>query len=99
MPTVVLTPLEYAACGLSEEKANVTFGEASIEVHTHTYTHTLTSIHTQTFTENQIVIPFFSRCITATTGPWSGSFLEGIKTPAMLKSSATSLTMYDFFFF
>uniref|UniRef100_A0A671WIR3 Thioredoxin reductase 1, cytoplasmic n=1 Tax=Sparus aurata TaxID=8175 RepID=A0A671WIR3_SPAAU len=36
VPTVVLTPLEYAACGLSEEKANVTFGEASIEVyHSH----------------------------------------------------------------
>ncbi|XP_073337010.1 thioredoxin reductase 1, cytoplasmic-like [Pagrus major] len=36
VPTVVLTPLEYAACGLSEEKANLTFGEASIEVyHSH----------------------------------------------------------------
>lgn len=36
VPTVVLTPLEYAACGLSEEKANVTFGEASVEVY-HSY--------------------------------------------------------------
>ncbi|KAM9334557.1 thioredoxin reductase 1, cytoplasmic-like [Symphorus nematophorus] len=36
VPTVVLTPLEYAACGLSEEKANLTFGEASVEVyHSH----------------------------------------------------------------
>lgn len=46
VPTVVLTPLEYAACGLSEEKANVTFGEASIEVHTHTHAHTHTHTHT-----------------------------------------------------
>ncbi|KAM7377855.1 hypothetical protein PAMA_012991 [Pampus argenteus] len=36
VPTVVLTPVEYAACGLSEEKANLTFGEASIEVY-HSY--------------------------------------------------------------
>ncbi|KAM8740481.1 thioredoxin reductase 1, cytoplasmic-like isoform 2-T2 [Acanthopagrus schlegelii] len=36
VPTVVLTPLEYAACGLSEEKANLTFGEANVEVyHSH----------------------------------------------------------------
>lgn len=32
VPTVVLTPLEYAACGFSEEKANLTFGEDNIEV-------------------------------------------------------------------
>ncbi|XP_042258844.1 thioredoxin reductase 1, cytoplasmic-like isoform X1 [Thunnus maccoyii] len=36
VPTVVLTPVEYAACGLSEEKANLTFGEATIEVY-HSY--------------------------------------------------------------
>uniref|UniRef100_A0A3P8UBB1 Thioredoxin reductase 1, cytoplasmic n=1 Tax=Amphiprion percula TaxID=161767 RepID=A0A3P8UBB1_AMPPE len=36
VPTVVLTPLEYAACGLSEERANLTFGEDSIEVY-HSY--------------------------------------------------------------
>ncbi|XP_035532694.1 thioredoxin reductase 1, cytoplasmic-like [Morone saxatilis] len=36
VPTVVLTPLEYAACGLSEEKANLTFGEDSVEVY-HSY--------------------------------------------------------------
>ncbi|XP_031725730.1 thioredoxin reductase 1, cytoplasmic [Anarrhichthys ocellatus] len=36
VPTVVLTLLEYAACGLSEEKANLTFGEESVEVY-HTY--------------------------------------------------------------
>lgn len=36
VPTAVLTPLEYAACGLSEERANLTFGEASIEVY-HSY--------------------------------------------------------------
>lgn len=40
VPAVVLTPLEYAACGLSEEKATLTFGEASIEVHTIADTHT-----------------------------------------------------------
>ncbi|XP_041832943.1 thioredoxin reductase 1, cytoplasmic-like isoform X4 [Melanotaenia boesemani] len=33
VPTVMLTPLEYAACGLTEEKANLTFGENSIEVY------------------------------------------------------------------
>ncbi|XP_051810174.1 thioredoxin reductase 1, cytoplasmic-like [Acanthochromis polyacanthus] len=33
VPTVALTPLEYAACGLSEEKANLTFGEDSVEVY------------------------------------------------------------------
>ncbi|XP_029317666.1 thioredoxin reductase 1, cytoplasmic-like isoform X2 [Cottoperca gobio] len=32
VPTVVLTQLEYASCGLSEEKANLTFGEASVEL-------------------------------------------------------------------
>ncbi|XP_059181604.1 thioredoxin reductase 1, cytoplasmic-like isoform X2 [Centropristis striata] len=37
VPTVVLTPLEYAACGLSEEKANLTFGEASVEVYHNNY--------------------------------------------------------------
>uniref|UniRef100_A0A3Q1BR23 Thioredoxin reductase 1, cytoplasmic n=1 Tax=Amphiprion ocellaris TaxID=80972 RepID=A0A3Q1BR23_AMPOC len=36
VPTVVLTPLEYAACGLSEERANLIFGEDSIEVY-HSY--------------------------------------------------------------
>ncbi|XP_008291764.1 thioredoxin reductase 1, cytoplasmic [Stegastes partitus] len=36
VPTVVLTPLEYAACGLSEEKASLTFGEDNIEVY-HSY--------------------------------------------------------------
>ncbi|KAM3858867.1 thioredoxin reductase 1, cytoplasmic-like [Diretmus argenteus] len=36
VPTVLFTPLEYAACGLSEDKANVTFGEANIEVY-HSY--------------------------------------------------------------
>ncbi|XP_054480984.1 thioredoxin reductase 1, cytoplasmic-like [Anoplopoma fimbria] len=36
VPTVVLTPLEYAACGLCEEKANLTFGEDSVEVY-HSY--------------------------------------------------------------
>ncbi|KAM4569577.1 thioredoxin reductase 1, cytoplasmic-like [Odontesthes bonariensis] len=36
VPTVVLTPVEYAACGLSEEKANRTFGENSVEVY-HSY--------------------------------------------------------------
>ncbi|CAG5927226.1 unnamed protein product, partial [Menidia menidia] len=36
VPTVVLTPLEYAACGLSEEKANLHFGEKSVEVY-HSY--------------------------------------------------------------
>ncbi|XP_074554873.1 thioredoxin reductase 1, cytoplasmic-like [Halichoeres trimaculatus] len=36
VPTVVLTPLEYAACGLSEEKANLTFGEDNVEVY-HSY--------------------------------------------------------------
>ncbi|XP_070709668.1 thioredoxin reductase 1, cytoplasmic-like [Pempheris klunzingeri] len=36
VPAAVLTPLEYAACGLSEEKANLTFGEANVEVyHSH----------------------------------------------------------------
>ncbi|XP_047431294.1 thioredoxin reductase 1, cytoplasmic-like isoform X3 [Mugil cephalus] len=36
VPTVVLTPLEYAACGLSEEKAKLTFGEANVEAyHSH----------------------------------------------------------------
>lgn len=36
VPTVVLAPLEYAACGLSEEKANLTFGEPNVEVyHSH----------------------------------------------------------------
>lgn len=33
VPTVVLTPVEYAACGLSEEKATLTLGEATIEVY------------------------------------------------------------------
>lgn len=37
VPTVVLTPLEYASCGLSEEKANLTFGEASVEVYHSSY--------------------------------------------------------------
>lgn len=36
VPSVVLTPLEYAACGLSEEKANLTFGEDNVEVY-HNY--------------------------------------------------------------
>ncbi|XP_065807568.1 thioredoxin reductase 1, cytoplasmic isoform X1 [Labrus bergylta] len=36
VPTVVLTPLEYAACGLSEERTNLTFGEDSVEVY-HSY--------------------------------------------------------------
>ncbi|XP_068442600.1 thioredoxin reductase 1, cytoplasmic-like [Clinocottus analis] len=36
VPHVVLTPLEYAACGLSEEKANLTLGEDSVEVY-HSY--------------------------------------------------------------
>lgn len=36
VPTVVLTPLEYAASGLSEEKANLTFGEDDVEVY-HSY--------------------------------------------------------------
>ncbi|KAM4615283.1 thioredoxin reductase 1, cytoplasmic-like isoform 2-T2 [Polymixia lowei] len=36
VPTVLFTPLEYAACGLSEDRANLTFGEANIEVyHSH----------------------------------------------------------------
>ncbi|XP_029901683.1 thioredoxin reductase 1, cytoplasmic-like [Myripristis murdjan] len=33
VPTVVFTPLEYAACGLSEERANLTFGQDNIEVY------------------------------------------------------------------
>ncbi|XP_010735211.3 thioredoxin reductase 1, cytoplasmic isoform X1 [Larimichthys crocea] len=33
VPTVVLTPVEYAACGLSEEKATLTFGEPKVEVY------------------------------------------------------------------
>uniref|UniRef100_A0A673C7Y1 Thioredoxin reductase 1 n=1 Tax=Sphaeramia orbicularis TaxID=375764 RepID=A0A673C7Y1_9TELE len=36
VPAVVLTPLEYAACGLSEEKANLMFGKDNIEVY-HNY--------------------------------------------------------------
>lgn len=32
VPTTVFTPLEYGACGLSEEKAVETFGEENIEV-------------------------------------------------------------------
>ncbi|XP_037616740.1 thioredoxin reductase 1, cytoplasmic-like [Sebastes umbrosus] len=36
VPAVVLTPVEYSACGLSEEKANLTFGENSVEVY-HSY--------------------------------------------------------------
>ncbi|KAL3048571.1 hypothetical protein OYC64_007178 [Pagothenia borchgrevinki] len=36
VPIVVLTQMEYAACGLTEEKANTTFGEASVEVY-HSY--------------------------------------------------------------
>uniref|UniRef100_UPI003AB0C833 thioredoxin reductase 1, cytoplasmic-like n=1 Tax=Centroberyx gerrardi TaxID=166262 RepID=UPI003AB0C833 len=36
VPTVVFTPVEYAACGLSEERANLRFGEANIEVY-HSY--------------------------------------------------------------
>ncbi|XP_034499417.1 thioredoxin reductase 1, cytoplasmic isoform X3 [Ailuropoda melanoleuca] len=33
VPTTVFTPLEYGACGLSEEKAVETFGEENIEVY------------------------------------------------------------------
>ncbi|CAL8323923.1 unnamed protein product [Lota lota] len=36
IPLVLFTPLEYSACGLSEERANTTFGEANIEVY-HSY--------------------------------------------------------------
>ncbi|XP_021543037.1 thioredoxin reductase 1, cytoplasmic isoform X1 [Neomonachus schauinslandi] len=36
VPTTVFTPLEYGACGLSEEKAVETFGEENIEVY-HSY--------------------------------------------------------------
>ncbi|XP_023584756.1 thioredoxin reductase 1, cytoplasmic isoform X2 [Trichechus manatus latirostris] len=36
VPTTVFTPLEYGACGLSEEKAVVKFGEDNIEVY-HSY--------------------------------------------------------------
>lgn len=36
VPTVVLTPLEYAVCGLSEEEAASAFGEGSVEVY-HSY--------------------------------------------------------------
>ncbi|KAM9229927.1 thioredoxin reductase 1, cytoplasmic isoform 2-T2 [Dugong dugon] len=36
VPTTVFTPLEYGACGLSEEKAVVKFGEENIEVY-HSY--------------------------------------------------------------
>ncbi|KAM9327709.1 thioredoxin reductase 1, cytoplasmic-like [Pholidichthys leucotaenia] len=36
IPTVVLTPVEYAACGLSEETASLTFGDANVEVY-HSY--------------------------------------------------------------
>ncbi|CAL8386433.1 unnamed protein product [Boreogadus saida] len=36
IPLVLFTPLEYSACGLSEERANATFGEANIEVY-HSY--------------------------------------------------------------
>lgn len=32
VPTTVFTPLEYGACGLSEEKAVEKFGEENIEV-------------------------------------------------------------------
>lgn len=32
VPTVVLTPLEYAACGLTEEAAASAFGEGGLEV-------------------------------------------------------------------
>ncbi|XP_056131903.1 thioredoxin reductase 1, cytoplasmic-like [Lampris incognitus] len=35
-PFVLFTPVEYAACGLSEERAKLTFGEASVEVY-HSY--------------------------------------------------------------
>lgn len=54
VPTVVLTPLEYAACGLSEEKANLTFGEDSVEVITHTHTYILK----QTGSKIKNVCPF-----------------------------------------
>lgn len=37
VPTVMLTPLEYASCGLSEEKANLTFGKANVEVYHSSY--------------------------------------------------------------
>ncbi|XP_004414320.1 PREDICTED: thioredoxin reductase 1, cytoplasmic [Odobenus rosmarus divergens] len=36
VPTTVFTPLEYGACGLSEERAVETFGEENIEVY-HSY--------------------------------------------------------------
>ncbi|XP_073431237.1 thioredoxin reductase 1, cytoplasmic isoform X2 [Dendrobates tinctorius] len=36
VPTTVFTPLEYGACGLSEEKAISKYGEANIEVY-HSY--------------------------------------------------------------
>lgn len=36
IPTVLFTPLEYAACGLTEETANITFGHDNIEVY-HNY--------------------------------------------------------------
>ncbi|KAL0962822.1 hypothetical protein UPYG_G00345940 [Umbra pygmaea] len=32
-PTVLFTPMEYAACGLSEEKARLKFGEDDVEVY------------------------------------------------------------------
>ncbi len=47
VPTTVFTPLEYGACGLSEERAIELYGQDNIEVtHTHAGTHT----HTHTFT-------------------------------------------------
>ncbi|XP_076023512.1 thioredoxin reductase 1, cytoplasmic-like isoform X2 [Genypterus blacodes] len=37
VPTVVFTPVEYAACGLSEERANLTLGGDNIEVYHSSY--------------------------------------------------------------
>ncbi|KAM6984720.1 thioredoxin reductase 1, cytoplasmic-like [Aplochiton taeniatus] len=36
VPNVLFTPMEYASCGLSEERANLKFGETNIEVY-HSY--------------------------------------------------------------
>lgn len=39
VPTTVFTPLEYGACGLSEEKAVEKFGEENIEVSSTLYSY------------------------------------------------------------
>ena len=67
--TTVFTPLEYGVCGLSEEDALHQYGEEDIEVRRHKTPRHLHSTSPSRSLQHLNTLP---RCITRTSGPWSG---------------------------